>query len=254
MTSIHDFIAFLHSRCPAEILAPMLTVDENCHVQALTNFIAVNEDAWTSDTTMDLKKCITKKLEYSTFTIDLEQVFEYVSAIEQKKFWIFVSIITNRNPDQIAQERQHQLNQAVQDFANDLSKIDVNMSPQDIVEYVQSNKEAIQTRFTTKLYPAIPLSSSDYPHFWAHLEKIYNLLNPYDKIIFQPNKSHQLVTNIFDKMNSMPNSEHENQAPQEILQHLLSSDIMQQVSELVKDGGVGITDFLATMVKAIPQV
>ena len=223
------------------------------HEQQMTGiaeFCKINDDAWISDARMDITKCVQKDILVAGIPLDLEQVFYYLAKNTQNEFWIMFSIMIQRNPSQLNQDRNNSLHYALKNFCNDLAQIDISMTPEEVMKFVDVNKSAIASRFTTKLEPPIQLNVCDQEPFWAHMETIYNLMHPYNKVKFVHNPSHDLVNNIVGKITNI--SSDDDMGPQKMLTELFSGDLMSQLTSMMQNGG-DINQFVQTMISAIPK-
>lgn len=221
-------------------------------VKGVLNFFEQNKNAWVSDTKMELEKCIEPRLSIGNRFIDLRHYFEYLSPMEQKQFWIMLSIFVDRNPTLIHQKRQFELEQALQHFCKDLSQVDVNMTIQEALNFVESNREAIETRLMAKLNYNIQLAECDQELFWLHMEKIYNLKNPFDKIVYESNPSFSLVKNLIDKTSTITSTPDGQIDFASLFTTILDPTMMQGFQQLFTSPG-GIGQLLQTLEKIIPR-
>lgn len=232
------------------------TTSEQEQLNGLLHFVQVNDHAWTSDVFMDIEKCETPTIVCGNAPhINLREVFEYLSTHATKRFWIMVCMCIGRSSSELAAKRQAELCTSVQDFKSDLALINVEMTADEIVEFVSANKDAIATRYMARLDRQIPIHKSDHEPFWNHMEKIFNILNPYNQIRFTSSSSHTIVTSMVDKISGM----FSNQDLQEgnvdfgqVIGNILNPDMMNQMSELMQ--GTNPKDLVNTILSVLPDM
>lgn len=223
---------------------------------ALMKFTIDNACAWTSDMYMDINKCKTVEIVFEKApSINLKDLFVYLSDYDKKRFWLMVCMCIGRTSAALAEKRQAMLCSSVQEFQKDLASINIEMKEDDIIRFVSTNKDAIATRYIARLNQQIPLDKMDYEPFWCHMEKIYNIINPYDQILFKPSSSHTIVTTMVDKISGMfngQNMEDGNIDFGQIVGSLLNADMMQQMSQLMQ--GSNPKELVSTILSVLPEM
>lgn len=200
----------------------------------LRNFAAVNERAWISDSQMDLRKCLNTVLTVDHVTLDISKVFDYLSKVDQAHFWVMFCILIGRESGNLAREREAKLRNALLSFCQDLTLIGISMSPEDSLNFVSKNKIAIQNRLLGQLEPQINIAECDTEAFWAHVERIFNLQNPYDQIIYEPCAGKEFVSKIFSSVVDTVKSGDQLDFGS-MLAKLTCPESMKQIENLFKD-------------------
>lgn len=215
-----------------------------------------NNHCWVNDTSpeMDLEKSNNDLFyigQYCQFS--LKEAFSKMGLIQCKKFWVMFNILIGRRP--ISSETVV----AVQNFCNDLQKINIEMDVDSIINIVANNRGAISTRFMTRLDPAFEISPEDQHPFWDHMQNVWNCMYPDDMIHFKDSKSHQMANSIFNSIGSMQKDIQISQDnPQgDILNALQNSGVMGKLTEMFNpQSGISTTDIkdlFVTLVNAIPD-
>ena len=221
-------------------------------MMALLHFITENSSAWKSDMFMVIEKCKVKNIIITDeYVIKLDEIFDFLSEHDKQRFWIMVCMCVGRTSTAIAEKRMEMLQAAVSAFSSDLEKINFSVSHEDIMRLVTTNKSAISTRLVAKLNVNVPLEKQNYEPFWEHMENIYNILNPYDQILFVSSKSHNIISQIVDTVSVAFNNSSE-MNPQDILQTLLNQNIIKDLGRMLQDGDAG--EIIADLLKALPDI
>jgi hypothetical protein len=147
---------------------------------------------------------------------------------------------------QLDEIRMHQLNDASSLFSNILGSIGVDIQPENLKMFINANKSAIENRYLQCLEPKLSFqldSKDDVDTFWSHMEIIYNLMNPYNKI--KRNIASDLVSNIISKITSS-----ENVSPANLVGEIMSKDTLEQMATIMSAPN-GLPNILSTLMTAI---
>lgn len=182
-------------------------LSKNVVLNAFLQFCQNNRNGWVSDFEMDIKKCNEPRILFdnSLPAFDFAQIFFFLSAHHQSIFWQHFCRIIGRNPEAIQQFRSQQIASAIEQFRLDLESIQIEQTCEELMQMIQSNKDAIKTRILPEWNQALG-SQENRIAFWTHVEKIFNLMNPYDQVIFETSKENDLVQSIFEKISSVGES------------------------------------------------
>lgn len=223
-------------------------------MMALMRFITKNSAAWKSDMFMDIDKCKDKNIIITDgCVIKLDEIFKFLSEHDRQKFWIMVCMCIGRTSTAIAETRSIMLQAAVEEFSSDLEKINFSVSHDDIIQLVSTNTSAISTRLVAKLNVKVPLEKQNYDPFWEHMENIYNIMNPYNQILFVSSKSHNIVSKIVDTVSdAFNNGDGSELTPQTILQTLMNQDIFGELGKMMEGGNAG--EIISDLLKSLPQL
>lgn len=197
-------------------------------------FLAQNHSAWISHFEMDIDKCSVTSLSSRDFSLDLKLILGLVTDVPA--FWATICQLGHRDPQTLQQNQDAAVYQALNDFCLDLSRIGVNMTPEELFKIVQDNKIAIELRMLEKLTVQIPLPENSRGQFWDHMESMFNLIHPYDQICFQNNKNDQFVSTIMQKMNSLgPELQSEQINPMDVINNIFSDkQFINSVGNIMK--------------------
>ena len=194
-------------------------------VEALIDFCRVNDEAWVSNVKISLDRCPRTALNFkSGIVIDLRNIFDFLSKHQQEKFWTVVCMLIGRSCQELDQKRQQEVQEASVNFCTNLAMTGNTMDPNFVPEFVTINKVAIANRMFNSLNTNINLRKESHGPFWDHLTHIYNVMNPYDKIV--PNAINELISSLSSVM------------PQEVGDETKMADLPGIITQLLQSGTV----------------
>lgn len=226
-------VDFLISQTNDQSLLVLKTIPEQTVILGFTNFVAENDHAWISDREIDLTKCNTKVVVFEQDKIlDLVKCFEHLSPKQQKEFWIHVCIIIGKDVKKIEEERTVKINQALVNFSNDLKSIQIDIAPVNLFNFVTNNYNAILHRSRQELTEdLVNLTPNNEKQFWEHMEFIWNLINPYNKIV--QNSTHNLLNQLISQIG--PDNGNDLTA---VLEKFLNPNIVGILKPVIENGGI----------------
>lgn len=211
------------------------------------NFCVVNNDSWIADYELDMNKCADTCLHIGTRQLDLCTLTQdHMSKIQRQTFWRIVSELGGRALDVIENHRQAQLSEALQLFASNLKTIDVHIGVDDLRNFIASNREAIENRYLQCLQPKlnIPLNlKADVDTFWNHMEQIYNIMHPYNRI--KRNIASDLVSNIVHKISTSQST-----SPTNLIGEIISNETLEQMAHIMSTPN-GLPNILSSLMSVI---
>jgi hypothetical protein len=159
---------------------------EQQQIACCNQFCIANNESWIGDYDMDLSNCPDPFLRIDNRTFDLRPlVNDFMSKKQTVVFWKIVSEQGGRSIHLLETQRNQQLNDAVGMFSNILGSVGVNIQPEELKMFIKSNKSAIENRYMQCLEPKLSIqldTKEDVDAFWNHMEIIYNIMHPYNKI------------------------------------------------------------------------
>jgi hypothetical protein len=217
-------------------------------VECFTKFWQENDDAWIDDYEMDLNKCRNPFISIENKSIDLRPLLnDFMSKIQRIQFWKFMSNAVGRSVEKLVEHRMEALNNAVLLFSENLRKVGVNISHQELCSFISNNKSAIENRYLNCLEPKLPIEfkQGDDVIFWEHMENIYNIMHPYAPI--KKNIASELVSNI---VSSITQSTSADSNPMDSIQNILNPNILNQMASVMQAPG-GLNNLLSSLMSVI---
>lgn len=167
----------------------LLISDENL-CWAFMQWMETNKNAWVAYDRMDVSKLTQPKVIAQDLEFDIRMLLAMVPETNIDEFWSIICQLGNRNVAQLQQMQITELNDAIDQFAAELTMFGLHIGRNELIHIVNDNREAIETR---TLPHGIPIPASSLVAFWEHMENCYNLINPF-------NNAKQLPPNPVDKL------------------------------------------------------
>lgn len=211
---------------------------DDCFAQWL-NKINSSQTGWVTDVKFDLNNDPNCELIIGNIRIPFEGVDYYTSPYHKDQFWLTVCRLIGRSPEHLKAQREVCLDKALIDFQENLNLIGVPMSKETIVPFVLNNSKALESRSLFVLNPRPQIEEHNMPPFWDHMQKIWNILNPYAQIHYGSDPSQLSVSNLFTKIGNVASNiaskEGENINIMAAVSELLNSNFMSDLKDLATD-------------------
>lgn len=234
MATVQQFKSFLWENVgdKVENISKFYNIPDDLISKSILEFCNKNQNLWISDEEIDFEQLHQQDcfVEFGQdCKINLHDLFFYLSRENQIYFWKFICSMIGRDPEQLRQERLKNLKNAAFDFSSDLKNININMTPEEIVDFVKNNKTEANLRSIALLKPKLNIEKTEQQHFWNHFDNVYKYVFPYETSTVSPLPFQECIE-------SISNSNIQDcSSPQEMITKLLNPEMMTMVMEMMNN-------------------